>query len=139
LLHPPDVDAPTISDTDRRDLAASNQLKTEPVREAGGLRELRDCNQLRHNLPPNGSMLPDEWVGDVGPGFAIQSLGCAASSVGCVLLSPSAQKSNAAQVTNAHKKVQIQQERLCTGKYPAAAPVLIPKFDFVRRAADDLA
>jgi hypothetical protein len=84
-------------------------------------------------------VLPDEWMGEVYSGFAFQALRCAASTVDYKLPGTPAQKPNAPPVSDAHKKVQIQGERLGTGKDPATAAVLIAELDHVRSAADDLA
>jgi len=78
-------------------------------------------------------------MSNVHSGLALQALGCVASRVGRKLLRAAAEKFNAPPVPNAHKQVQIQGERLGTGKDTAEAPVLIPKFDLIRSVADDLA
>jgi hypothetical protein len=78
-------------------------------------------------------------MSDVYFGFAFQALRCVASGVERKLLRATAQKSNATPVSDAHKEVHVQGERLCAGEDPATAPVRIAELDFVRSAADDLA
>jgi hypothetical protein len=72
------------------------------------------------------------------PRIAFQALRCVASSVERKLLGAPTQKSNAAPISDAHKKVQVQGKRLGTREDPATAPVLIAELDFVRSATDDL-
>jgi hypothetical protein len=139
LLDPTNIDPSAMSDWHGRNLAGTNQLKTEPVRQASCFRKFRNRNQLRHHLPPNWPVLPDEWMGEVYSGFAFQAPRGAASVVDYKLPGTPAQKPNAAPVADAHKKVQIQGERLGTGKDPATAAVLIAELDFVSSASDDLA
>jgi len=77
-------------------------------------------------------------MGDVYFALAFQALRGAASSVDCKLLNTAAQKPNSAPISDPHKKVQIQGERLGTGKVPKTAAMLIAEFDCVQSAADDL-
>jgi hypothetical protein len=120
-------------------VTASNQLKAEPVRQAGCLGKFRNGNQLGHHLPPNWPVFPDERMGEVYSGFVFQTLRSVASRVDHKLPGTPAQKPNAPPVSDAHKKVQIQGERFVTGKDSATAAVLIAELHFVRSAADDLA
>jgi hypothetical protein len=62
-----------------------------------------------------------------------------ASGVGCEIPGTPAQKSNAAPVSDAHEEIQIQGERLSTGKNPATTAMLIAKLYHVRSAVDNLA
>jgi hypothetical protein len=78
-------------------------------------------------------------MGDVYFGLAFQSLRCVAARVDCKLPGSPAQKSYAAPISDAHKKVQIQGARVGAREDSATASVLISELDFVRRAADDLA
>jgi hypothetical protein len=95
--------------------------------------------QLGHrHFALNRPVLPDAWMGDVYSGLALQTLRCVASCVERKLLVTSAQKSNTAPVSDAHKKVHVQGKRLGTREYPATASVLIAELDFVRSATDDL-
>jgi hypothetical protein len=54
LLHPTHIDSSTRPDRNGRNLARPNQVKTEPVRETSGLRELRNCNKPRHHFHRTG-------------------------------------------------------------------------------------
>jgi hypothetical protein len=78
-------------------------------------------------------------MSDVHFGLALQALCCMASGVECVPPGAPAEKSNAAPVSDAHEKVQIQSERLSTGKDPATAAILIAKLYHVRSAVDNIA
>jgi hypothetical protein len=78
-------------------------------------------------------------MGDVCSSLAFQALRCMASEVDVKLLCTTAQKSNAAPVSDAHEEVQIQCERLGARENPAATSVLIAELDFVSSASDDLA
>jgi hypothetical protein len=84
-------------------------------------------------------MLPDQWMSDVYIGLALQALCRMASGVGCEIPGTPAQKSNAAPVSDAHEEIQIQGERLSTGKNPATTAMLIAKLYHVRSAVDNLA
>jgi len=139
LLHPPHVDPSTKSDRNGRKVTASNQLKAEPLRQAGCLGKFRNGNQLGHHLPPNWPVFPDERMGEVYSGFVFQTLRSVASRVDHKLPGTPAQKPNAPPVSDAYKKVQIQGKRFGTGKDSATAAVLIAELHFVRSAADDLA
>lgn len=140
LIHPAHIDASTASDRYRWNLVCPHEVETEPIRQTGRLREFRNGNQLGHHLHRTGRpVLPDQWMGDVSSGLAFQPLRCVASGVDCKHLCTPAEKSNAAPISDTHKKVQIQGERFGTGENPTTAPVLIAELDFVWSAADDLA
>ncbi|MGA7414547.1 MAG: hypothetical protein WBW33_29020 [Bryobacteraceae bacterium] len=83
-------------------------------------------------------MLTDEWMGDVDAVLIFRASRSAASRVDDKLLCATAQKSNSAPVSNAHEEIQIQGERLWTGKKPATAAILVPEFDFAWSSADNL-
>jgi hypothetical protein len=55
------------------------------------------------------------------------------------LLRPTAQKSNAAAVSDPDKEVQIQGERIGAGEDPATTSIFVAEFDFVGSAFDYLA
>jgi hypothetical protein len=78
-------------------------------------------------------------MSDVYFGLALQSLRCVASGAECELPGTPAEKSNAAPVSDAHEKVQIQSERLSSGKNPGTAAILIAKLYHVRSAVDHIA
>jgi len=78
-------------------------------------------------------------MSDVHFCLALQALRCVAAGVECKLLGTTAQKSNAAPVSDAHKEVQVQSERVPTGEGPVTASVLIAELDFVRSTGDELA
>jgi hypothetical protein len=78
-------------------------------------------------------------MGDVHSVLAFQPMRCMASGVECELPGTPTQKSNAASVSDAHKEVQVQSERIRTSESPVTAAVLITKLDLVRRAVEDLA
>src|SRR5947207_2254763 len=78
-------------------------------------------------------------MSDICFGLAFKALRCVASGVKCELLCTTAQKSNAAPVSDAHEEVQIQGERVGDGEEPATAPVPIAELDFARSAGDKLA
>lgn len=84
-------------------------------------------------------MLKDQRMSDVYPSFACQSLRCAAPSVECKFPCTPTQKSNAAAVPDANKKVQIQGECLGIGNDPATPSVLIAEFNVIWSVTDDLA
>jgi hypothetical protein len=85
------------------------------------------------------AVLPNPRMCDVDPALALQTLRCVASSVEGKSLCAPAQESNASPIPDAHKQVEVQDERVRTGEHAITPPVLIPEFDFVRGAADDLA
>jgi len=138
LLNPPNIDSSTASDTDRRDVAALNQLKTQPVLQAGCLREFRNRYQFCHDLLPNRPVLPDQGVGDVYLGFAFHSLRRVTSGIEYKLLGVFAQKLDAAPVSDPYKQVKVQGECFGTRKDSAAAAVLIPELDHGHSADDHL-
>jgi hypothetical protein len=78
-------------------------------------------------------------MSDVKSAFPFQALRGVASGVECKLLCTTAQKPDAASVSNANKQVQIQGERLGTGEDPATTPVLILGLDCIPSARDKLA
>ena len=78
-------------------------------------------------------------MSDVDFGLAFQAVRCVASGVECKVPGTPAQKANAAPVPDAHEQVQIQGQRLSTGKDPATAAMLIAKLYPVRSAVDNLA
>jgi hypothetical protein len=78
-------------------------------------------------------------MSDVYSGLVFQALRCVAAGVESKVLCTTAKESNALPVSDAHKKVQIQGERLGTGEAAATAAVLIAELDHVQSAADDLA
>ena len=84
-------------------------------------------------------MLPDKRIGDVYSGIIFRASRSAASRVDGKPLCATAQKSNAAPVSNADKKVHIQGLGFSAGQEPAKTSELILEFDLVRRSTDDVA
>ena len=78
-------------------------------------------------------------MGDAYSCLALQTLRCVAAGVDGKLPCTTAQESNATQVADAYKEVQIQGETFGAGEESAAAPVIIAQLDFVRSPADDVA
>jgi hypothetical protein len=89
---------------------------------------------LRTGLP----VLPNERMGDIPPAVIFQALRCVAPAVECKLLWTTTQKLNAAPVSDANEKVQIQGEGFDTGESLATAPVLIAKLNDIWSAGDHL-
>ena len=73
-------------------------------------------------------------MGEVYSGFAFQALRCVASSIDCKFLGAPTEKTNTAPISDAHKEIQIQCERLASRKDSATAAMLITQLDRVRRA-----
>src|ERR1700674_494975 len=72
-------------------------LPSVGVRSPARISELRSTLHVRTRLP----VLPNEGMGDIHAGFALQPLGAFASCAYSIFLSPPTQEANAATVSHA--------------------------------------
>lgn len=76
-------------------------------------------------------MLPDQRVGNVDAAPILQPFSSLAACVDCESLSPQAQESNAALISNADEQVQVKGKRLVPRNHPVTSSMFITQFNFV--------